>query len=189
LIWDATDFDVSPVARPDNINNDQMESLWEGLADREAARAYQAVWKMVGAPSLSVTFLRNKLQAAKPIPAKHIAGLVADLGADRFAVREKAYRELDILGELAVPALQKALTEEPKLEMRRRVERLLSARQVALPSPHELRLVRALAALEHINTPESRAVLKQLADRAVDARLTQEARASLQRLVKRPAIP
>ena len=47
--------------------------------------------------------------------------------------------------------------------------------------------LRAVEVLERIGTPEARQVLAKLADGAPEARLTQEAKASLQRLAKRSA--
>lgn len=66
---------------------------------------------------------------------------------------------------------------------RRRVEALLG-RLVNpwTPSPEELRAVRALEMLEQINTPVARQILQRLAKGAAHAPLTQQAKASLQRL-------
>jgi hypothetical protein len=47
--------------------------------------------------------------------------------------------------------------------------------------------LRALEVLEHIATPEAQQVLKTLATGAPEARLTQEAKASLARLARRTA--
>jgi hypothetical protein len=49
-----------------------------------------------------------------------------------------------------------------------------------------LRALRALEALEQMATPEAHALLTTLAGGAAEARLTQEAKASLERLAKRP---
>jgi hypothetical protein len=54
-------------------------------------------------------------------------------------------------------------------------------------SADELRDVRAVEALEHAGMPEARRLLETLARGAAEARLTQEARASLRRLERRPA--
>jgi hypothetical protein len=52
-------------------------------------------------------------------------------------------------------------------------------------SPERLRQWRALEALEGIGTPGACQVLRQVGEGAPGARLTQEAKASLQRLAKR----
>jgi hypothetical protein len=62
------------------------------------------------------------------------------------------------------------------------VEQLLER----LKAPSEsLRPFRALEVLEHLGTPEAQQVLESLAQGAPEARLTQEAKASLERLAKR----
>jgi hypothetical protein len=68
------------------------------------------------------------------------------------------------------------------LEVRLRVERLLDAAADQPLPPEELRLMRALAAVEHAGTPEARALLRDLAAGAPEARVTEGARAALRRL-------
>ena len=49
------------------------------------------------------------------------------------------------------------------------------------------RALRSIEVLEHIGTQESQVVLKALSQGAPEARLTQQAKAALERLAKRPA--
>ena len=56
-------------------------------------------------------------------------------------------------------------------------------------SPEKLRLLRALTVLETVATPEARQVLQTLAGGMPEARLTQEAKAGLERLSWRAAGP
>ena len=83
-------------------------------------------------------------------------------------------------------ALRHALRIHPSPEVRRRVDQLLEKLDLA-KSPQRLQGLRTVEVLEHIGTPEAQAVLKSLAQGAPEARLTQEAKAGLDRLVKRPA--
>jgi hypothetical protein len=80
--------------------------------------------------------------------------------------------------------LQKTLAGNPPLEVRRRVEQLLGKLET---SPRRLQKLRAVEVLEHIATPEARELLRILAKGAPEARVTQEAKASLERLAQRPA--
>jgi hypothetical protein len=80
-----------------------------------------------------------------------------------------------------IPQIREKLT----LEMRQRLEQLLRKVEPSR-SPDRLREVRAIEVLEHIGTSEAEQLLQTLAKGAPEARLTQEAKASLERLVKRP---
>jgi len=112
--------------------------------------------------------------------------LIAELDGEHFGAREEAQQALEGLGELAAPALQKALERRPSLEVRRRVERLLQKLEGPVTALEQLRHLRSIEVLEHIGTPAARQVLEGLANGAPEARLTREAKASLQRLTKRP---
>ena len=67
------------------------------------------------------------------------------------------------------------------------MQRLLDALKGPVPPGERLRALRAVETLEHIGTPEAQEVLKKLAAGAPEPRLTQEAKASLERLGKRDA--
>jgi hypothetical protein len=89
------------------------------------------------------------------------------------------------VGDLAEPALRTALAANPPLEVRRRIERLLGEIQTRLVPPETLAALRAVEALESMGSADARGVLAELARGAPAARLTQEARASLERLARR----
>src|SRR5262249_26047492 len=76
--------------------------------------------------------------------AQKIDQLVKDLDSEKFEVRQKASLELEKLGELAQPALQKVIDAQPGLETRQRVEKLLEALFTGqAPPPDVLRNLRA----------------------------------------------
>lgn len=159
-----------------------LDSLWAALAeDSEPAAAYQAVWRMADAGGVP-GFLAGKLAPVKPVPAARLEQLIADLGSDRFAVRDAANRALAELGEVAMPAMQKALTAGPSLEQRQRLEVLVKTVQTRKLSGGELRIARAIGVLERQGTAEARGVLKHLAAGAAGAQSTTAAQAALKRL-------
>jgi hypothetical protein len=102
-----------------------------------------------------------------------------------FPVRSAATKELEDLGDLAAGALRQVLTKNSSVELTRRAEALLSKLRGPLTRGELLRALRVAAILEDIASPEARKMLEGLAQGTPEARLTQEARAALQRLGKR----
>jgi len=110
---------------------------------------------------------------------------IHDLNAESYQKREAARRDLIRLGERAEMALRRALSNRPTLEVRRRIEDLLSKLEPSSLPPEPLQVLRAIEILEHIGTTEARRCLEALAKGAADARQTREAKMALDRLMKR----
>jgi hypothetical protein len=81
--------------------------------------------------------------------------------------------------------LRRALEAGPSPEVRRRLETLLAGPEGLARSAEDRRAVRAVAVLERLGTPAARQLLEALSRGAPAARLTQEAKAALQRLSRR----
>src|SRR5207237_1354590 len=105
-------------------------------------------------------------------------------GSEVFAVREKAARELEKLGEIADPACRAALKEPANLEVRRRLESLIAKerKRSQSPSPEFLRTIRGQECLETMATPDAREVLARMGEGAPQARVTLDAKAAMGRL-------
>jgi hypothetical protein len=88
------------------------------------------------------------------------------------------------LADIAEEQLRAALTRTEAADVKKQLERILDT--VYAPVPERLRQVRAAEVLEGIGTPEAWRLLKKLATGAPGARLTREAKASLQRLGRGP---
>jgi RNA polymerase sigma factor (sigma-70 family) len=157
------------------------DSLWNDLASADAAVAYRASRALIGQGADGVGLLEKHLKPVVAVPAKQLTDLIADLNSEQFAVRQKATQTLEELADAAELALRKALESDSPLEVRRRVEGLLS-KLVLTRSPGRMRLFRAVETLEFLGTPEARRLLERLAGGAPGALLTREARASLARL-------
>jgi hypothetical protein len=139
---------------------------------------------LVALPEQVVPLLKERLKPATAPDSKHVAQLIADLDNNKFAVREAALRELQELGMDAGPALRQGLKVAPSAEARRRMESLLTS-PLIYRSPSQLRQYRALQVLERIGTPEAQRVLETLSQGASSARLTQDAKTSLERASNR----
>jgi hypothetical protein len=107
--------------------------------------------------------------------------LVADLDSNLFKVRESASRELGLCGEQAAAATQVAVYSTDSPEVQARLRRLL-AQPFIVRSPERLRLIRAIALLERLATPEAEQVLRPLAKGDPTARETQAAEQAMRRL-------
>jgi hypothetical protein len=167
----------------------ELSRLWADLGSEDAAKADRALWTLVAVPERSVPLLNQQLAPAKPDPkrAEILSRLIADLDSEEFTVRDRATTELAKLGVLSEPALKKALTANPSLEVRSRIESLLELLDKNRWPGMPLETWRALAVLERIGRDDARQVLKGLSEEGLsegdpDARLTQEATAALKRL-------
>jgi RNA polymerase sigma factor (sigma-70 family) len=185
LIWNLMP-ELSRRAPIVQASRQQLESWWTDLAGPDAPQAHVAIWKLVASPEQTLPLLRERLHPVAAIPANELRTLLADLDSNQFDRRQAAWQRLTDLEEQAEPILRQALQDNPSLEKRRRIESLLSVPRV-VKSPDKLRDLRAVEVLEQIGTAEAREILKSLAKGAPEARLTQEANASLDRLAMRPA--
>ncbi len=154
------------------------------MVGEEARQAYKAVWRLAESPEATIPFLRNQVRPVPEPDAKKIRQLIVDLDSETFAVREKAVKELGNLAAAAVPDLRESLAKDPSLEVRRRVEDLLSRSENRVTPPETLRRLRAIHVLEQIGTPEARRLLAELAAGAAYAEETQSAKASFRRLAR-----
>jgi hypothetical protein len=178
LVWDVSRWSAGHVAR---LSQEELEACWKDLAGGDAARAHRATLALADSPGQAVAFLKERLRPVEAADPRRVDPLLAALDGNDFAAREKAVEELEGLGFAAEPALRRTLLGKPSPEARRRVEWILEK----LGGAPMLRAVRGIEALEHIGTPEARQVLQALSQGAPEARLTREAKASLQRLAKR----
>jgi WD40 repeat protein len=183
LIWDVTgrgkDGGLPPVA----LTAKDLAGLWQDLAG-DGLKAHQAVWTMVAGGKASVQFLQQHLAAVAAPDAAELKRLLADLDANQFKVREQATQALAKLHDRARPSLEEVLRGKPALELRKRVEQLLQHLDGPVTLPEERRGLRAVEVLEQIGTAEARQLLTALAKGLPEARLTQEAKASLKRLTR-----
>jgi WD40 repeat protein len=186
LIWNIPKF-------PGNCRTlveADLARLWLDLGREKPLPAEQSMWTLVSSPDQTVAFLKKQLP-----PARYnvnllntIAKLIAELDSDEFAVRENASDELEKLGFSAEGQLRKALTHKPSVEANHRINELLQRIEynprIGLP----LQTWRAVGVLERIGNRDAEQVLAALSEGDPDGRLTQEAKASLERLQRRQSV-
>ncbi len=180
LVWDL------PTLLRDGAAGAPVRRPWQELASAEARRAYQAVGWLTADPQ-AVPLLADHLVPATRPDTSRVPLLLQDLDSDDFATRQQATRCLQRLGVAVHPTLQEIDKTSTSAEVRRRARWLL--RQLDPKAPQHLREVRAVQVLEYLGTPPARQLLEKLARGVPHARLTQEAKASLERLARRPAAP
>jgi WD40 repeat protein len=180
LLWDLTGS-LPPYGGAPEPPSEPSDALWTDLAEANAARAYRAIWALVRQPAAATGFLAARLRPAIPASPERLDALIADLDSDRFEVRSQAAADLEALHELAAPALRKTAAGGASLEVKRKAQELLSKLEAG-SKPDAWRQLRAVEALEHMNVPESKQLLKTLAAGAPEARLTQEAKKACVRL-------
>jgi hypothetical protein len=141
---------------------------------------------MMQSPQTAVPFIKERV---KPVPIpdhKRIEQCLLDLDGKTFRTRDRAMKELEAFGQLAVPALDRRLADEGlSLEARKRTEAVAEKLNKTLMTGDELRAIRSIEVLEGIGTTEAQAVLRELANGGEGAALTEQARRALARLSHR----
>jgi sugar lactone lactonase YvrE len=182
LVWDVTGRIAAAHQEGSGLSEKELSRLWSDLGNEQsAAQAYQAMRRLLRDPTGTMRLFQEKLHPVPATDRAKIAQWIADLDSAEFGVREKAVRELERQGEAVEGDLRKLLEGRPSLEVRQRVKLLFEK----LTGANRLQRLRAIEALEHLDTAESRRFLEILAGGAAEARMTKEATTSLQRLAQR----
>jgi hypothetical protein len=192
-VWDVSGLHADAAGKMKKLPAGERERLWavlfEDHSDPEIPnqlkfspaqyhQAMQAMASLVWHGDDGVAWLRKKM--GRPFNLKDVPRLLADLDSPYFKTRAQATRELERLGQVARSALVKALAKRPALETKKRIEALL-AKLEGTAAAYELRQMRIIDVLEHINTPAARELLDQLAEGRYDPTFADEARQALRR--------
>jgi hypothetical protein len=180
LLWDMTK--VQPPATPlKALSPDELKSGWQALAGDDAGKAFTAICVLAASPKETVPFIREQLKPAAPLDGKRIKDLIAKLDDEQPAVRKQATIDLIELGEQLLPVIEKALTANPPLEVRKRLEEVRGKLTASVLQREQLRVVRAVEVLDRLGTAEAREWLQALAAGAPEGLVTKTAKAALQR--------
>jgi hypothetical protein len=133
-------------------------------------------------PAEAADLIKARLQATARVKDDVIAAKISDLDSPTHAVRQKAEDDLKKLGDQVEAQVKKALTADPSPEAEKRLGAILKALDGHVPTGDDLRAIRAMETLEFAALPASRTLLQHYAKMPGSARMTREARESLQRL-------
>jgi hypothetical protein len=168
------------------------ERGWPGLdndlGSEDPNKAFRALRAFVRQPKEGLPVLRARLTdlSSKAEEDGQLVGkLVAELDSTDFETREAAAKKLALLGKEAEPGLRKALANNPGLELKRQIEKLLKELGPSRLEGNQLHAERVLEALERINTIHARAVLSEIAKETKSPWLRQAAKESLKRMEER----
>jgi len=165
---------------PAEMDEAKLKGLWQALAGADAKLAFQARFLLTAAPKQALALFRAELRPQTG-DAEKVAVWIGQLDSNSFKEREVAMKELEKIGDAFEPALRAILAQPPSLEMRMRVELLLT-KLAAVSSGERLRSLRAIAILEAVGGDEARAILRSLAEGAETSRITEASQAALKRL-------
>jgi WD40 repeat protein len=181
LVWDLSN--LPRLKAIPKASKEQLVEAWTDLAAIDAGKGYRAIWTLAASAD-GVALLRQRLRPVPTPTAELLDRLIHDLDSDNFSQREAAMASLRKIAEAAAPTLRKALQGKPSAEVKRRLTTLLEkVDHDNLVAPTEaLQSLRGVEALERNGSPEARKLLQDLARGAPEARLTREAKASLDRL-------
>jgi WD domain, G-beta repeat len=180
LVWDLTGARGLSLPLPQDLLG-----AWTDLADGAAARGLAAIRYLVAHPDAAVPLVADRVKPVPPTDSAAVDRLIGQLDSPRFAEREKATAALAELGEAAGERLRDAAARPASAEVRERLTGLLAKLDDLQFTGDRLRVVRAVEALERIETPAARKVLEALAGGASGARVTVDARGALRRLTAR----
>jgi WD40 repeat protein len=184
LVWDATGLMKDGRVKEVKLTAKGLEDHWAALANAGPAKAHEAGWALASCAD-AAAFLGKHLRAVEAVDEPMLKRWIEQLDHDEFTVRQQAMAHLARAGEMAAPALRRAVASGPSPEVRVRAERVLREVDSPAPTAERLRGLRAVAVLERIGTPEARRVLEGLAKGADQASLTRDAKAALARLDRR----
>src|SRR5579883_73655 len=179
LVWDMR---LQAVPLPEVWKREtNAAKLWDMLASSKAKDAYLAMARLVREPAAAVKMTRMRLKPVVRPSEKTLARILHDLGDEEFAVRERAAKELDQYGEVAVAAVKARISQLTSPEARLRCEAFVTKFTGSGADAVHIADARAIELLESLDTEESRTLLKELAGGGPDAFRTQEAKRTLER--------
>jgi hypothetical protein len=186
IVWGVKEG-LLPAAERPKADKD-LTKAWDTLLDGKPLKALEAIAALAAAKDDGVVWLEGKLSPARKPDTDRVRKLIEQLNHEDQPKRDEASRELGALGAQVEAELKKALESPPSEEVKRRLKELLQEmRPLWVRDRDAVRAVRAIYVLERVGSERAVKLLKKLAEGDPAARLTREAKISLERIeVRKP---
>jgi hypothetical protein len=159
LLWEVAKA-LAKYQRPTARHSQgDLRDLWERLHDTRGPELYAAMGRLAADPATTGEFLVKQLQDVHDQGAANLADvprLIADLANPDLDARDKAFRELELLGDQVGAAVRTARAGHPHPNAAFHMDRLLARLTDQKLTPERLRQLRALSVLERLATEEIR---------------------------------
>lgn len=159
-----------------------FEEAFRLLGSADAQQAQRGLDYIYRNPNDAPKQAGQRLPAPTATPAATVTKHIEDLGSDEFATREAAKKALEAIGGEAGPALKRAMEKSPSSEVRKTAAELLGKIDAPASRPDDLRILRAVEAMENLRSADGRAQLEKWALGPPGHRLTIEAADAVARL-------
>lgn len=162
-------------------SEDELRDMWRSLGEDSAEVTFRTLQQLGTHPFQAIAFLKRHLPPS--LDQRRLRQLLKDLDDDTFRTRQTADQELRKLGLGAETELRRTLKSTPSLEVHYRVRWILQT--IGEDPVATLRWNRAVWLLERLESREAIAVLQSLADSVAGSAVIADARASLERRMRR----
>jgi WD40 repeat protein len=184
----VTLWKVPPVEKLVDVKPELFDKVWDEFATQDAATTRTMTQQLKDHPATAIKFLQAKF-VAPPLPPLTIDpnALIRQLDSPVFSDRYAAYRKLKEYGPRVRRVLEENLQKTESVEVRSKLEELLSAQNtmplIEVKGQH-LRAMRMFEVLETLGTPEAKQLLLGWSEQTSNLRLMHEAKLSLARCAK-----
>lgn len=184
-VWDVSEFTKDPDSNGPEPSLGDPEVHWRNLTGDNAVLAFDSILAMSASPKQSLPFLRTKLRPVPTVEKGKLQSLLKDLDSDDFPTRQHASEELNKFGEGAEPILRERLSKHISAESRNRITSILEKSKSSILKPEIIAMLRGVETLERIGSDDAVEILETLAKGVPSARITQEAKNSINRIKER----
>jgi len=160
----------------------QRDRLWTDLEGQDAEVAADAIDSFASMPVVAMDMIRERIPpvAFRFATPADLDQWIRQLDDAKYAIRERAMKQLKLQASHAIPAMRLALENSNALEQRHRLQRLLNETVQPQSLSDSTLPLRALEILERIGEP-AKELLTEFANGPPDAIVTLEAKRILRR--------